>query len=369
MTVPAGYENTHNLVITTSWPNAAEDYDVYLLQGAAVIKDAASSSNPEVIINDAAAGAYTVRVVPFAVAGGTTTTVIELIEKPVAPPPPPPASGTPRYQVYSAPGEMGNSAGEPTLGAGKPSAGQPGGPTLYIAGLETLRVTWDDCSSPARPLWEDKSFATTSVVTLDPILFTDVGAGRLSPARLLVSQLGPKTSFLAYSDTNGDSYLPSQGSGLNSGVDHQTVGGGPYRNDSTPPPPPHPLYPNAIYYASQDVAVAQLGRSDDGGQTFGPAVPMYNLTQCGGLHGHVKVAPDGTVYVPNKGCGGAQAVVVSENNGVTFAVRQIPGSTPGANDPSVGIVRRRPDLRCHHRWRRPPEGRSLAGSRCYLDDV
>lgn len=34
VTVPAGFENTHNLIITTEWPNAAEDFDIYLLRDA-----------------------------------------------------------------------------------------------------------------------------------------------------------------------------------------------------------------------------------------------------------------------------------------------------------------------------------------------
>jgi hypothetical protein len=191
---------------------ASRDYDIYLYQGTnpTPIKDAASSSNPEVMIASAASGSYTVRVVPFAVAGGTTTTLIELRAKPATVTPVPPGPGSPRYQVFQSPPGIGDSAGEPTLGAGKPSATQPGGPTMYIASLQTLRVTWDDCASPATALWEDKSFPTTSLVTLDPILFTDVGAGRLSPARTFVSQLGPKTSSLVYSDDNGETYLQSQ---------------------------------------------------------------------------------------------------------------------------------------------------------------
>ncbi len=287
-------------------------------------------------------------------AGATSTATYTLLTASAAcaapggtptPTPPPAAAGpdTPRYHNFAAPQGMGNGAGEPTLGAGKPNlAGQPpsaGGPTMYIAGLETLRVSWDDCASPAGALWENKTAPTTPPTTLDPILYTDFGAGRTSPSRTFVSQLGPKTSFLTYSDNNGQTYSQSQGSGINSGVDHQTIGGGPYRANATPPAPPNIAYPNAIYYASQDIAVAQLARSDDGGQTFGAAVPMYNLSQCGGLHGHVKVAPDGTVYVPNKNCGGKQAVVVSENNGVTFSIRPIPASSSRAsgNDPSVGI--------------------------------
>ena len=62
------------------------------------------------------------------------------------------------------------------------------------------------------------------------------------------------------------------------------------------------------------------------------------MTECNGLHGHIKVAPnDGTVYLPNKNCGGKAAVVVSEDNGLTWDVRPIPTSSAGDNDPSVGI--------------------------------
>src|SRR5207302_2121616 len=63
-------------------------------------------------------------------------------------------------------------------------------------------------------------------------------------------------------------------------------------------------------------------RSDDGGATYGPPIPTYT-TQCGGIHGHVKVAPDGTVYLPNNTCGGVGAVVVSEDNGVTWSIRPV----------------------------------------------
>ena len=59
--------------------------------------------------------------------------------------------------------------------------------------------------------------------------------------------------------------------------------------------------------------------------------------QCDGLHGHIKVAPDGTVYVPNKSCGGKQGVAVSEDNGLSWSIRTVEGSTAGDTDPSVGI--------------------------------
>jgi hypothetical protein len=74
---------------------------------------------------------------------------------------------------------------------------------------------------------------------------------------------------------------------------------------------------------------------------------MYTLAQCGGLHGHAKVAPDGTVYVPNKNCpdpdmnpatnDGGQGFAVSEDNGLTWTVRALPGSGSGDSDPAIGI--------------------------------
>ncbi len=349
VSVPASLANTHNIEVRTFWDNGTEDYDIYLYEGGTQVKDSASSSDPEVMIVDAKPGIYTVRIVPFAVAGSTTTTTIALVKKPTVVTPTPPGPGTPRYKNYAAPPTLGNSAGEPTVGVGKPIAGHADGRTMYIAGLETLRVTWDDCSSPAKPLWEDVSFPTTSTVTLDPILFTDFVTGRT-----IVSQLSAKCSNMAYTDNDGGvngqavgDWTPSQGCGENSGVDHQTVGGGPF----VPGLPDGVGYDHAVYYASQDVAVAQMAISRDGGQTFGPAVPMYNLTQCGGLHGHIKVTPDtpqtqanghvGTLYVPNKGCssasGSGQGVVVSDDEATTFSVHIVPGSTPGDTDPSVGI--------------------------------
>lgn len=51
----------------------------------------------------------------------------------------------------------------------------------------------------------------------------------------------------------------------------------------------------------------------------------------------MKVAPDGTVYLPNKGCNGKSGFAVSTDNGLNWAVRTVPGSTAGNTDPSVGI--------------------------------
>src|SRR6185436_12599789 len=199
-----------------------------------------------------------------------------------------------------------------------------------MSGTETLRVSFDDSNGTAT--WTDRSGLTTSIITFDPILFTDWRTNRTFVSQLLPS----KIILMAFTDNDGETWTPSMGAGVNAGVDHQTVGGGPFK-PGVLLRGPLTAYPNAVYYASQDIGLAEIALSRDGGMTFDVAVPMWNLTQCNGLHGHIKVAPDGTVYVPNKNCGGQQAVAVSEDNGLTWSIRKVPGSSGGATDPSVGI--------------------------------
>jgi hypothetical protein len=175
------------------------------------------------------------------------------------------------------------------------------------------------------------------------ILFTDHQTNRTFLSHLL---LLPGASASAFTDDDGTNWIPSQGAGFGSGFDHQTLGGGPFHA----PVPPLPGYRNAVYYCAQDIAFANCALSVDGGLTFGPAVPMYVLAspdtatvgQCAGLHGHVKVGPDGTVYVPNASCAGPvnpneNGIALSEDNGTTWKVRTIPGTEGGGSDPSVAV--------------------------------
>lgn len=261
--------------------------------------------------------------------------------------------GEPRFTNYPSPAGVADDAGEPSIGLNwtteqsfSNSAGSiPNGGTVnYFGGFlpYMLKVTFDDCSSPARAIWDQKPLLTASTTRVfgDPILYTDRLTGRT-----LVSQeegLSPLGSTTDITDDDGDTFQPSQGSGAPSCVDHQTLGGGPFHA-----PLSSPLYPNAIYYASQCVADAVISLSLDGGITFAPSVPMYTVADCDGLHGHVKVGPDGTVFVPNKACsgsvpllnGGEVSVVVSEDNGLTWAIRPVPGSaTKEDDDPSVGVA-------------------------------
>ena len=66
------------------------------------------------------------------------------------------------YAVY--PNPNGVSGGEPSCGVGWKTK-----KVMYQAGLTTLRVGFNDCTSPATAKWEDVSFLTTSLVSLDSI--------------------------------------------------------------------------------------------------------------------------------------------------------------------------------------------------------
>jgi len=334
VSTPAGYDTGHQLTVKVGWPNTAADFDVYLLNSAgSVVSSAASSADPETIIVPPNNGSYTVRVVPFAPLGQSYNATASLGATPANP-----APGTqtpPTFKNYAAPSSFAdaNDAGEPSIGVNPKTNA-----TMYQAGLSTFRATFDDSVSPAKATWADVSANAASgcvvgsLTSLDPILYTDRTTGRTFESQL-VTKPG---SLTCYTDNDGKSWAPSQGAGFNSGVDHQTLGGGPYSAKGLGALPTS-SYPNITYYCSQDIATAYCSSSRDGGVTFGPAVPTYSLLDCGGLHGHIKVAPDGTAYLPNKACGAGQAVVVSDDNGATWQVRGVPNSTPGDSDPSVGV--------------------------------
>lgn len=342
--------------IKIEWLLPVTDYDLYIHKdsnsGPLVGSSGRGATSPtepltweDTTIDPSATGTgvYTIRAVYYLATALDQYRGSATIETKPAPQPTPPPSTepAPRYHNYPAPPELGNSAGEPTIGVNWNS-----GHAMFIASLQTLRVKWNDTASPAPATWEDVSAPNTSLLSLDPILFTDSDAGPNRTNRTFVSQLLGKLSAMAFTDDDGASWTVSQGSGINSGVDHQTIGGGPYAKNPDGslkggavqlPGPNGQIYPNAIYYASQDIGLAEIARSDNGGFTFGVAIPMWTLAQCDGLHGHIKVAPDGTVYVPIKSCSGKQGVAVSENNGLSWTIRTVNDSTAGDTDPSVGI--------------------------------
>jgi PKD repeat protein len=381
-----GYDPTkYSVVIQLSWSPSANQYGSFVEdKNGNVIAANTAGLDPETItiaVNTPglqANGPYTiVTTLEIGSPGTGYTGTVSL----VAP------SGTvsvsavaPRYQIYpstipaSATSGLESSIGvdwNPNQASLKQTA--PGnsshGPKLLNTGgivmfTETFnedQVGFDDCSSPAINTWTNIAFPTEALVTSDAIGFTDhfttaaLGTSYpppLTPGRTFQGQLAGGDSVAAYTDNDGgtDGLAPgdwtqAQGGGVPQGPDHETIGAGPYNPNSTPAPPPHPLYPNAVYYCTQNIAPeAECSRSDDGGLTFGPSIPVYNLQQCSGsIHGHTKVARDGTVYLPNYSCTlptGNQGVAVSFDNGITWTERNVPGSgspKPGLVDPSVGI--------------------------------
>jgi hypothetical protein len=234
------------------------------------------------------------------------------------------AATAPGYTIYHAPQSLPgyDDAAEPTIGSNWAT-----GNAMYQAGLSTFRVSFDEATGAAT--WSDRSSLLTSITTLDPILYTDA-----STDRTFVSQLTGACSLLAYTDDDGDSWTQNPvGCGAGTAGDHQSVGGGPF----APTAGGGVGYEDIVYYCAQQIAAATCASSRDGGLTFGPGVPIYTIAQCSGLHGHIMVAPDGTAYVPNADCGGRHGVAVSKDNGVTWAVRTVPGSaTQFESDPAVG---------------------------------
>jgi hypothetical protein len=278
----------------------------------------------------------------------TGTLTIDTSDAAAAPPPPPLPSptpaipGGPRYYNYAPPPAMGEASGEPSIGYNPVTK-----KAMYIAGLQTLRVSFaeeGDSNNPSLGAcaadWEDVSYIYTKTKSLDPILFTDQRTGRTFVSQLdsVVPPASPVliglNSFLAFTDDDGATWTPAQINPPDGSYDHQTVGAGPY-------PASLPLgndlnKGDAVYYCSQAGVTAFCSRSDDGGLTFNRSTPIYNSETdgCGGIHGHVKVAPDGTVYVPNRGCSNAQAITVSEDAGLTWTVRPVQGPLDPDGNPT-----------------------------------
>ena len=343
--IPANDSTVYAVDVSVSWTdsgtttqlNSESDYDVTVYDPDFTGNELANSganSNPEEAIFKAVNGTYTVYVVPYDVSptvpfsGKITLTPVS--PEPAPTPVPLPSPGVPRFSNYMSPPSVANGWGEPSIGVNWNT-----GNVMFFGGLSqyAVRVNFDDSTSPARTTWDRTPLTMDTLrraVGGDPILYTDRETGRTLVSQL---QFGTTTATLDYTDNDGANYSPSQGAGIASGIDHQTVGGGHYHA----PLPQGVVYKNAVYYCAQDDVDAGCALSVDGGRTFGPAVVTYT-TECGGIHGHVKVAPDGTVYLPNRNCGtNQQGAAVSEDNGITWTVRVVPDATNGDTDPSVGM--------------------------------
>ena len=250
----------------------------------------------------------------------------------------------------------GGESGEPSIAWNPKPAG-----AMYGAGLGISRLTWDD-TKPGSPMKNvDVTPTTGGVTTLDTIVTVDPAINRT-----FFAQLAGVGAILSYSDDAGATWTQSTGIAPGALLDHESVGAGPFPSGSSVP---HPLATDTVYYCAQNSFNGACGASHDGGTTFTNGVPAYNTPAndtsdtdptlvaeggaCSALHGHLKVGPDGTAYLPVKGCGGTPtlanltnteygggfpAVSVSTDNGATWNVRMNPnGQNPDQSDNSVAI--------------------------------
>ncbi|MDQ2975118.1 MAG: hypothetical protein M3R69_06880 [Acidobacteriota bacterium] len=252
--------------VQINWGLPANDYDMYVHKGTLAGPIVASSgaggtTQEQVDLNPASSsigtGLFTVHVVYFAATQADqysgAATVIAAGSPPV--PAPTPASGfAPRYENYTppaaGPATLGRSSGEPSIGVGLGITGHPEGRAMFQSDVQTLRVSFNAACATTRVIWENKP-PVTSQVDFDPILFTDRQTGRTIVHLLTFAGqvIAGESSFTdtAPPGNDGDVWTPSNGTGIGSGIDHQTVGGGPYAPPLNLPKPPG-VYPNAVYY-------------------------------------------------------------------------------------------------------------------------
>jgi hypothetical protein len=222
---------------------------------------------------------------------------------------------------------LGCDAGEPSIGADWST-----GDVLYTSGVHVLRVNGFDGSGQAT--WADVSALVPAQQTADPIGFTDRTTNRTWDVQLVGT-----TSEYAISDDSGHHWDRQGVFGTVSGDDHEAVASGPYAPGSSALPATS--YAHAVYYCSQET-VSFCERSDDGGNNFGPANTPFgsNGLDCGGLHGHVKVGPDGTAYLPNGACGAnfdQVGVAYTRDGGATWNENILDSASSIESDPSVAV--------------------------------
>lgn len=368
------------LTATLSWPNPAgapiiPDYDLWLYEGTidaldgseSSVANAATSANPEVMPIPVRDGqtVYTLVGVPFVPTGESIEVAIRLAPgassgggsggggsggsgggaSEVFGGADVPAPDRPRYQNFIPPAGSSaeGSAGEASIGFNPASqrvmfmsVGFPG-PIWRLTMPEEVGEP-ESCEA----VWEERSSIWRDVpqVVADPILWTDQETGRTHAANLTV---GPNISY-AFSDDDGESWT-NVGTGL-VGADHETVISGPYPEGS----PFEQIAQaagytdaegngHAVYWCSQDGLPATCARSDDGGLIWNPPRVTYTGTQCSNLHGHLRIAPDGTVYLPVPNCGTNQGGSYSLDAGETWTEFTVPGTLAAGvgSDPSIAI--------------------------------
>ena len=353
--------------VTLSWTDTGtgnSDYDLYIYNGVVanttastpVATRSASGANPEVTsIFPLLPGdtQYTIKVVPYQVTGETIRVRIELLAGsggaagfPGFGGPDPTVAGDPRYLTYYPPAGTSAEAGGGEMNIGfNPDTGRfmlnNAGPVWRVTPPEVVALGAPEC---CEALWEDRS-STIADTGVDPILWTDQKTGRTFASNFT----GGPNALYAYTDSDGEpTVVPPSPTGWTvlgaavptGGADHQTIGSGPYPASLAGILTTPINQGQAVYYCSQAlVGPAFCQRSDDLGASYGPGTLAYSGSQCAGLHGHIRVGPDGAAYLPVPNCDGKAGVAVSIDGGVTWQEFYIPNSLPQAagSDSSIAI--------------------------------
>jgi len=368
ISLPSGYAINYpqaEVRVTLSWADAGtgkSDYDLWIFRGTVINTNggetadwqSATSADPEVAdmaiasLQDGVPNTITVKVVPYTPTGETVNVKIELLPGPACTSNCTPAPfggadatvpGVPRYQnLYAPHGTSAEGAhGEFNIGF-NPHSGR----IMTMNYGPIWRITPAEVANPANPescdaTWEDKS-STVTDTGLDPILWTDQKSGRTIASN---STVGANAVY-AYSDNDGDTWVPIGVGPPDGGVDHETIGTGPFPAALSLLSTPLNQGQNTLYCSQDIVGPAMCQRSLDLGMTWGPAVPAYTsfgTYGCGGLHGHVHISANGTAWLPVAQCNGTQGGVTSTDGGTTWNEFAVTGSVsqPSGADPSIAL--------------------------------
>lgn len=220
---------------------------------------------------------------------------------------------------------IGASSVEPTIGVDKDG-------TIFMTGNARGMLP---LLSPTIYRSEDEGQSWTAVgapthaTTLDPYVYVDPATGRV-----FQDDIQPLTcGTLSFSDNKGQSWTTNPvGCGNPQVNDHQTLVAAKARRLATVG------YPNLLYRCVNNVAYSACAVSVNGGISFLPQVPLASEPGidpkhngalgpvCSALTGHVKAAPDGTVYLPTRDCSVSQSmplVSVTQDDGLTWTTRVI----------------------------------------------
>lgn len=352
--LPADYAQRHptdKIRITAGWDPQLSDLDMHVYTppyNTASGQPFRSSRNnpptPEVIEFPAPSGSasYRIFLIPAVPAALSATVTASLVTGPTPTESPEVTLGGPTFVNYTPPTSVStrtNNASEPTMGVDLKTNS-----AYMLFHYDVLEASFNDATTPATATWRNLGTGGAPA-TADPFMTMDqhrLPDGSVN-SRLWIAQLLAASSYIAYNDSAGTSSSWTNsltGPGQVHGVDNQSIAAGPYPNNVKPlTARPGANYPHALYYCSHEAVNAFCSRSDDGGLTFNPSRPIFELQDGCNNHGHVKVGADGTVYVPmNNSCQGHEGVSLSIDAGETWHYIQVPDTVSGRWDSSIAIA-------------------------------